>query len=184
MDILTELERRLIDEALERIPEEQRRVPPGVSGLDRDYIWDPTTQTLITRNEAFRGGLRSMKRGPVRSPADRLKDREIAQDIRDGLSISEIALLRHTARERIQRVAREDGLEISAPKPSPAPRPRRGKTVSGNDEAITRKILALVDGERGLSEIARLAGCHKDAVRLRRDRLGLDIPAAKRKTAA
>ncbi|MBR9764871.1 MAG: hypothetical protein GYB53_15425 [Rhodobacteraceae bacterium] len=182
MDILTEQERRLIDEALERIPEEQRRVPPGVSGLDRDYVWDPTTQTLITRNEAFRGGLRSMKRGPVRSPADRLKDREIAQDIRDGLSISDISLLRHTARERILRVAREDGLEIAAPKPV-AP-PRRGKTASGNDEAITRKILALVDGERGLSEIARLAGCHKDAVRLRRDRLGLNIPAAKRRSAA
>ena len=182
MDILTEQERRLIDEALERIPEEQRRVPPGVSGLDRDYVWDPTTQTLITRNEAFRGGLRSMPRRPARSLADRQKDREIAQDIRDGLSISEITMLRHTARERIQRVAREDGLAIAVPKPV-AP-PRRGKTASGNDEVITRKILALVDGQRGLSEIARLAGCHKDAVRLRRDRLGLDIPAAKRRSAA
>jgi hypothetical protein len=49
---------------------------------------------------------------------------------------------------------------------------------------LTRKILTFVDGERGLTEIARLAGCHKDAVRLRRDRLGLNIPAANRGQAA
>ena len=183
MDIVTAEERRLIDEALERIPEEKRRIPAGVSGMDRDYVWDPRTQSLITRNEAFKGGFRTMQRTQVPTLADRLKDREIAQDIKDGLSISEIILLRHTARQRIQRVAREDGLEIARPKPAPL-RGGREKSVSGDDEEITRKILALVDGQRGLTEIARLAGCHKDAVRLRRDRLKLDIPAAKRRKVA
>lgn len=183
MDIVTAEERRLIDEALERIPEEKRRIPTGVSGMDRDYVWDPEKLQIVTRNEAFKGGFRTMPRPPSRSPADRLKDREIAQDIRDGLSTSEIILLRHTSRERVQRVAREDGLQICRPRPVP-PRVGREKTASGDDAEITRKILALVDGKRGLTEIARLAGCHKDAVRLRRDRLGLDIPAARRRKVA
>jgi hypothetical protein len=179
MDILSDEERQLIDEALARVPEEARRVPTGVSGMDPDYVWDPKTQRIIARNEVFAGGYRTMTLRNVRSPEDRMKDREISLDIRDGLSVSEISLLRHTSRERIQRVAREYGIEVARAKPAP-----RQKTASGNDDDITRKILMFVDGERGLTEIARLAGCHKDAVRLRRDRLGLNIPAANRGQAA
>lgn len=179
MDIVTEDERRLIDEALARIPEDQRRVPTGLSGMDPDYVWDPDRKQIVTRNELFKGGLRAKPRKEARSLPERLKDREIARDIKDGLNLSEIALLRNTSRLRIHRVAREDGLEIAKPVPV-----RRQKSVSGDDEEITRKVIALADGTRGLTEIARLAGCHKDAVKLRRDRLGLDIPAGKRRAVA
>lgn len=43
-------------------------------------------------------------------------------------------------------------------------------------EALTACIVALVDGVRTVPVIAKLAGCNRDAVRLRRDKLGLDIP--------
>ena len=41
---------------------------------------------------------------------------------------------------------------------------------------LTRVIRALADGRRDLQEVARLAGCSRNAVATRRKAYGLDIP--------
>ncbi|QPM89365.1 hypothetical protein [Pseudooceanicola algae] len=175
MDEICSEERALIEDHLRE--RGVTRVGPGVTAAGFDYVWDG--QRLISADPRNRGwgsaggrpgSVRQPARGQYRSEEDILKDKEIAQAIRDGLSGKQIAHQLDTSAARVRRIARRHGLKQE-----------RGESgMKGAelplDEAVTARILPFVDGQRSVTQIARLSGCTIRTVRLRQKRLGLDIP--------
>lgn len=88
---------------------------------------------------------------------------QVAEDIAQGLCVSEVMALRGFGSTKIYRIARDRHLTIQ----------RKDKA----SVALADKIAALANGHRTVREVAAEAGCAMPTVRKWRDKLGLSIPS-------
>lgn len=100
----------------------------------------------------------------------RVADRNlrICEDARRGLTYPELVEKYELSRAAIYNVVSYAGVCVSPV--------ARDFTSS---DALTAKIVSLVDGVRTVGHIAHLAGCSHRSVRDRRDKMHLDIPKGK-----
>ena len=169
-DVLTPQEQAAIAEALARIPADQRRVPIGATAYPAP-VWDGSKLAYRDadrrRREAQLAGVQT-RRGlqlerQRRSQTER--NAQVCSELRAG--DPETALDRAMARfelseAAVREIARAAGLRLLTRQQIEARR-------------LTRVIRALADGRRDLQEVARLAGCSRNAVAARRKAYGLDI---------
>ena len=165
MGSLTPNERRLIDEALTRIPVKERRVPAGASAFAVDYKWDGKKLVDVTPVED-RAKDRGSYRGQPIARAKARKRMEIADDIRAGMTLEQIREKHHITADLVKSVANIFGIEIA----------REGDAPTSAAARLTARIVVAANGQRDALAIAKIVGCGADEVRARRDALGLNIP--------
>lgn len=179
MGAITPQERRLIDEALARTSEQERRVPTGRSAFHVDYRWTGSRLEAVAgadmswrgKGGELRPDTRRAHRAPQSNPRSRedvLLDEAIAESIRDGLSITQVAARHSVGAVRIRRVAREGNLTIARIKSQSAARAARTAELDA-------RVLALADGTRSMAEIARALKITPSVVHRRRERLQLNV---------
>ncbi|NVK57310.1 MAG: hypothetical protein HWE26_17035 [Alteromonadaceae bacterium] len=172
MDRITAKERTLIETHIAQVG--VTRVKPGESGMTPAYIWDG--RQLVSTNGQDDGWrnrkLHFAKARRARAIRQSETDQKIAEQIRTGKTGAQIAEALQVSRESIRRVAKANGLTVVRA-PSVPVKPNGGAKMNS---ALTDRIRGLADGTRGAEEIARLVGCCPKTVRLRKERLKLDIP--------
>jgi hypothetical protein len=166
MGTLTAEEHRLIANAVAK--GRVTRVPIGKSALAPEYRWNGTSLEVVNPSPGrtgFHFG-KSRRASPAPCPVREARNARVLELVREGLTKAEIVQrIPEIGAQTVYLVARRAGLTVAR--------------ESSEDAAMTARIVELADGHRSLTEIARLAGCSRSSVRVRRDRLGLKMPVAK-----
>lgn len=165
MDYISPEDRKLIDQFTRERGVTQ--IPTGQSAFASQYVWRGNQLvSLDPENQGWRSAVG--KQTPTED--DQRKDTEIAEAIREGRAAMDIIRSHTTTRQRIQRVARQNGLTLKR-----GPHGTKGSQLT-LDDALTQRIAQYVDGKRSCTAIAKLAGCCRSGVMRRKERFGWDIP--------
>lgn len=147
-----------------------RRAPWSLTSEQRQAVKDElsggaTYAEVAARYSVSNSTIASIANGPAPRRAEPIDQAAVLALLDEGLSYRRIAERCGCSVGSVGRIARRNGRGAKDLSPD---------ILRGSD--LTARITALADGRRTLGEIARLVGCDRDAVKLRRERLALDIP--------